>query len=46
MTDDAGDLDVFDQLTENTHETGEAGALELPQDPGWVDPDAVAGRPA
>ena len=30
-----GDLDIFDQLIEDTSETGEPGQPEVSQDPAW-----------
>lgn len=46
MLDNSVDLDIFDQLVENTGETGEPAAPELPQDAAWIDPDALPESPA
>lgn len=35
MSDDPGDLDLFDQLIEDSGEGGEPGQPELSQDPAW-----------
>lgn len=42
MSDDPIDLDVFDQLVENTDEQAEPGQPTIDQQPAYVDPDAVA----
>lgn len=40
MTDEQGDLNVFDMLVEQTDEGPEPGQPELPQEPTWTPADA------